>query len=234
MRVLVTRPEPDGERTAAQLRARDCDVMLSPLLRVEPVDAELGDGWDALALTSSNAVRAIAKHPALSALRAIPVYAVGARSADAARALGFAQVVSADGIAADLARVMTAQLRRPVRVLYLAGEDRAGELAGTLAAAGIEVETRVVYRAVAVSQFAADVRAVLTAGTLDGVMHFSRGTAAIYLACAAAGGLSGAALAPVQYCLSPQVAEPLADAGARAIRVAEQPTEAALIAVVTG
>jgi uroporphyrinogen-III synthase len=234
MRVLVTRPEPDGERTAERLRARGCDVMLSPLLLVEPVVAELDDGWNALALTSSNAVRAIAGHPALPALRPIPVYAVGARSAEAARADGFARVVSADGSASDLARVMTAQLRRPARVLYLAGEDRAGDLAGALAAAGIEVETRVVYRAVAASQFAADVREALTAGTLDGIMHFSRRTAAIYLACAAAGGRSNAALAPVQYCLSPQVAEPLVDAGARAIRVAEQPTEAALIAVVTG
>jgi uroporphyrinogen-III synthase len=234
MRVLVTRPDPDGERTAERLRARGCDVILSPLLRVEPVAADLGDGWDALALTSSNAVRAIAGHPALASLRTIPVYAVGARSADAARAQGFAQVVSADGNAGDLARAMTAQRRRPARVLYLAGEDRTGDLAGALAGVGIEVETRVVYRAVAVPQFAVDVGAALRAGTLDGVLHFSRRTAAIYVACAGDAGLSDAALAPVQYCLSPQVAEPLAAAGARAIRIAEQPTEAALIAVVTG
>lgn len=232
MRVLVTRPEPDGERTAAQLRARGCDVMLSPLLHIEPVVAELGGGWDALALTSSNAVRAVAVHPSLAALRAIPVYAVGNRSAGAARAQGFAHVISADGNAGDLASVMLAKLHRPARVLYLAGEDRSDDLAGTLAGAGIEVETRVIYRAVAVSQFAADVRQALTAGTLDGVLHFSKRTAAIYLACAAAGGISAAALAPVQYCLSPQVAGPLA--GARAIRIAERPTEAALIAAVMG
>ena len=41
MRLLVTRPEPDGERTAAKLRARGCEVMLAPLLRVETVDADL-------------------------------------------------------------------------------------------------------------------------------------------------------------------------------------------------
>ena len=32
MRLLVTRPEPDGERTAEKLRARGCEVLLAPLL----------------------------------------------------------------------------------------------------------------------------------------------------------------------------------------------------------
>src|SRR5438067_7912940 len=32
MRLLVTRPEPDGERTAASLRARGREVTLAPLL----------------------------------------------------------------------------------------------------------------------------------------------------------------------------------------------------------
>jgi uroporphyrinogen-III synthase len=40
------------------------------------------------------------------------------------------------------------------------------------------------------------------------------------------------ALAPLHYCLSAQVAEPLAAAGARQIRVASRPEEAALIALI--
>jgi uroporphyrinogen-III synthase len=118
-------------------------------------------------------------------------------------------------------------------VLYLAGDDRAGDLAGELAATGIEVALRVVYRAVALSEFPSDVRAALTAGWLDGVLHFSRRSAATYIACAAAAGLTGEALAPVHYCLSQQVAEPLIAAGANATRIAAEPTEAALISQVT-
>lgn len=234
MRLLVTRPEPDGERTAERLRARGCEVMLSPLLRIEPVVADLGDSWDAVALTSVNAARALAGHPALAALRTLPLFAVGSRSADAARAQGFTHVISADGNAGDLVRLMATQLRPGSRVLYLAGEDRSADLGGELAAAGIDVQTRVVYRAVAASQFAAEVRAALEAGTIDGVLHFSRRTAAIYVECAAEAELSEPALAPVQYCLSGQVAEPLAAAGAQAIRVAERPSEAALVELVMG
>jgi uroporphyrinogen-III synthase len=61
------------------------------------------------------------------------------------------------------------------------------------------------------------------------VLHFSRRTAETYFGCASAAGMSDKALAPVHYCLSQQVAEPLAAAGARAIRIADRPNEAALI-----
>src|SRR5262245_8307399 len=96
MRVLVTRPEPDGERTAAKLRALGHDVMLAPLLRVETVDADLDGTWDAVALTSMNAVRAVAGRPGLERVLACPVFAVGGRTADAAFAQGFANAVPAD------------------------------------------------------------------------------------------------------------------------------------------
>jgi len=39
MYLVVTRPQPDGERTAAALRARGHTVLIAPLMRVEPVPA---------------------------------------------------------------------------------------------------------------------------------------------------------------------------------------------------
>ena len=84
MRLLVTRPEPDNERTAAALRVRGYDVMLAPLLRVEPVAGEFGAGpWAAVLITSANGARAMAVHPRRAELAALPVLAVGAGSAAA-------------------------------------------------------------------------------------------------------------------------------------------------------
>ncbi len=234
MRILVTRPEPDGERTAAKLRARGCEVMLAPLLRVETVDADLDGAWHALAVTSVNALRAIADHPALDALLESPAYAVGGRTADAALAQGFANVVSADGDVGDLARVMKSHLHAGTRVLYLAGEEHSGDLTGALAAAGIDVTTRMVYRTLALAAFPPDVRDALTAGWIEGVLHFSRRSAETYVGCVAAAGLTGQAVAPVHYCLSRQVAAPLVAAGARNTRLADQPNEAALIGLIAG
>ena len=99
MRLLLTRPEPDAQRTAAALRAQGHDVIIAPLLRIEPAaDAQIGAGpWAAILITSANAAHAVAAHARVTPLRALPVFAVGQRSAEAMAAAGFADVTSADG-----------------------------------------------------------------------------------------------------------------------------------------
>jgi len=227
MRLLVTRPQDDGERTAARLRARGHHVTLAPLLRIEAVDFELPrEPLSAVVMTSANAARAIARHPRREALVALPAFAVGRHTAEAARAAGFRAVECADGDKDDLAallRVRSGEKSAPL--LYLAGEDRAGDLA----ASGVSVLTAVVYRAVKVERFAPEVAAALAQGALDGVLHFSRRSAQAYLDGAARAGMLERALAPVHFCLSHQVAQPLSAAGAAAIRVAPRPDEAAMI-----
>jgi uroporphyrinogen-III synthase len=235
VRLLVTRPDPDGERTAATLRARGCEVLVAPLLRVELLaDAALGTvPWSALAMTSANAAHAIGRHPRRAELMPLTVFAVGRRTADAARAAGFGDVTSADGDVGDLVRLIGARCRTDAAsLLYLAGEDRAGDLAGDLAAVGLRVETVVVYRVVAAAALPVSVLAALRAGRLDGVLHFSRRSAEVYLNCAQTAGVLDRALAPFHYCLSRQVAEPLAAAGAGNVRIASRPEEAALIDLV--
>jgi uroporphyrinogen-III synthase len=235
VRLLVTRPDPDGERTAVTLRARGCEVLVAPLRQVELLaDAVLGVGpWSALAMTSANAALAARRHPRHAELTPLPVFAVGRRTADAARAAGFGDVTSADGDVSDLVRLIGARCRGDVApLIYLAGEDRAGDLAGDLAAVGLSVETVVVYRAVAAAGLPIPVLAALRAGRLDGVLHFSRRSAEVYLNCAQTAGVLDRALAPFHYCLSRQVAEPLAAAGAGNVRIASRPEEAALIDLV--
>jgi uroporphyrinogen-III synthase len=232
VRLLVTRPEPAGERTAALLRTRGHDVLVAALLRVEVLaDADLGPGpWAGLIVTSANAARALAAHPRRAELMALPLFAVGRRSAEAARAVGVADVVSADGDARDLVRLVAARrAAATVPLLYLAGADRAVDLAAELSAHGIPLRTVVVYRTVEAAAFPAPVRAALAAGALDGVLHFSRRSAEAFVACAQAAGLRERALASAHYCLSAQVAKPLAAAGAGRIHVSPRPDEAALL-----
>ena len=121
MRLVVTRPEPDASRTAALLRARGHTVDVAPLLRLELIaEADLGAGpWGGIVITSANALRAIAAHPRKAELLALPLFAVGRRSADAAQAAGFAEVLSADGDATDLARLVAARADRGRPLLYL-------------------------------------------------------------------------------------------------------------------
>jgi uroporphyrinogen-III synthase len=230
MRVVVTRPQPQGAHTAAALAARGHDVWELPLMKVEPVAADLSGTWGAVIITSANAPAAIADNPARDALFKLPVFAVGRRSAEAAREAGFANVASAGGDVRDLLRLLRqrrADAAAPL--LYLAGEDRAADLVGELAVHGIAAEMRVVYRAVT-APFPDELVAALEAGgDVQAVLHFSKRSAENYVAGAQAAGVAEQALAVRHYCLSEQVAAPLREAGATRVTVAPRPEEAALI-----
>jgi uroporphyrinogen-III synthase len=232
VRLLVTRPQVDAERTAAALRALDHSVVMAPLLQIETLtDAAIGAGpWDGILVTSASAARAIASHKALPDLLGLPVIAAGDRSSDAMRMAGFADVVSAPGGAKELVRAAAQRFSPGASLLYLAGADRSGDVAGDLKARSIAVSIAVVYRAVAVAALPPAAEEALVRG-IDGVLHFSRRSAGTYVNVLAARLRETALERPAHFCLSSQVAEPLTRAGARQIWIAQVPTEAALIAL---
>jgi uroporphyrinogen-III synthase len=229
MRLVVTRPQADSERTAAALRARGHEVLVAPLMRVEPVAANLADGWGGVIITSASAPGAIAGNPACQSLLKLPLFAVGRRSADAAREAGFADVSSAGGDVRDLVQLVAerhADASAPL--LYLAGEDRAADLVAELAVHGIAAEMQIVYRAVT-APFPAELAAALKAGEVDAVLHFSKRSAENYIAGARQAGVIEQALAVRHFCLARPIAESLSGTGAGSIAVAKRPDEAALI-----
>jgi len=229
MRVVVTRPQADAERSADTLRKRGYEVLVAPLMRVEAIAADLAGTWSAVVITSANAPGAIAHDRACEALRTLPLFAVGERSARAARAAGFTDVTAAGGDVRDLVQLIAehhAGAKAPL--IYLAGEDRAADLIGELAVHGIEAEMRVVYRAVT-APFPPALIAALKEGAVDAVLHYSRRSADNYLAGAKAAGIAAEALNVRHVCLAPAVAAPLQAAGAARIAIASHPQETALI-----
>lgn len=227
MRVVVTRPQADSERTAAALEALGHEVLVAPLMRIEPVAVDLAGTWSAIVITSANALQAVSA--AADGVKTLPVFAVGDRSAEAARRAGFAEVSSANGDIKDLVRLVAARtVGAEAPLLYLAGEDRSGDLVTQLAAHGIDAEMKVVYRIVA-EVFPPVLAAALESGDVDAVLHFSRRSAELFVEGARSSGVAGPAEDVRHLCLSSQVAEPLA--GVSRIAVAARPEEAALIAL---
>jgi uroporphyrinogen-III synthase len=234
VRLLVTRAREDGERTAAALRTRGHAVLLAPLLRIEPVTTDFGPGpFAAVLTTSANAARAVAGHPRLAELLSVPLYTVGRRSAEAARAIRFQVTHSAEGDAHDLIGLVARELAgSTLPLVYLAGEDRSVDLAKELGRHGLSVRTVVVYRAVAAERLLPETEQAIAAGEVDGALHYSHRSADAFLRCAAAVGLDERALMLKHFCLSGQVAAPLLEAGAADVRIAARPEEAALLALV--
>jgi len=231
MRILVTRPQHDSERTAAALRERGHLVLVAPLLHVQHLPVVPRQTYGAVIITSANAATAIADQPSREALTALPLYAVGRRSADAAHDIGFGDIHIAGGDMKDLVRLI-AEHRPDVRapLLYLAGEDRSGDLIGDLAVRGIAAELAVVYRAAPVP-FSAELIGALQSGAVDVVLHYSRRSAEQYVTGAKVTGIATQALRLRHICLSGPVATPLIEAGARNVAVAKRPDEQALIAL---
>jgi uroporphyrinogen-III synthase len=235
VRLLVTRPEPEGARTAALLRSRGHEVLTLPMLRIEAIaDAALGPGpWAAVLFTSANAVRALAAHPHFGEIAHLPAYAVGARTQAAAEAAGFAQVRSADRDVHALAKLVAAELPpASLPLLHPAGDARAGDLAGALQAQGLRVATAVVYRSVMVADLTPEVSDALASGAIDAVLHYSARTAAALVAAATRAGLLDRVVGTRHLCMSAQVAAPLRAAGVLSPKVAAEPNEDALLACI--
>jgi uroporphyrinogen-III synthase len=236
MVVLVTRPQPDDEATAAALRARDFEVLKAPMLRFEPVafQDDTDAAYGAVIVTSANALRGIEPHLENSRLLALPLFAVGERTADAARGAGFEKVISADGDAAGLrdcvlASVKTKELKKASPLLYLAGADLARDLAGELGERGFTVVTHTTYRMAPVSSLPREICDAFAAHRIEAVLHYSRRSARAFLQAARAGGVEISALAIPQCCISAQVATVVRDAGATQVVVAATPDENALL-----
>jgi uroporphyrinogen-III synthase len=230
MRLLVTRPEPDATRSAQVLRGRGHEVLVAPLLSMQTIEAEFGGPYAAVLMTSANAARALSSHRRVDELAKLPAFTVGARSAEAAREAGFGGVTSADGALGELVALAAARFAgSSARLLYLAGEDRAGDLAGELARQGIAVETAVIYRAVAAERLSAELIQALSNGRLDGALHYSRRSVSTLIELGRPAGVLKVLLKLAHYCLSGEVAAPLREAGAGRISVAARPEEAALM-----
>ncbi len=232
MRLLITRPEPDAERTAEALRAQGHDVLMAPMLRFEPVRRDLPDQtFAAVVMTSANAARALQTQSFRGRLTSLPVFAVGRHTAESARAIGFSEVHSADGDRIGLVKMLTDRFGAShARLVYLCAENRAGDLAGP--DSSFTVVPVVVYRMRKAAQLPDAIQAALVQGKVDGVMHFSKRSAQAYIDSALSCDAMEPALAPCHYCLSAQVAAPLAAHGAGGIKIAVQPDEAALIELV--
>lgn len=137
--ILICRPQPGADATAARAREMGMEALVYPLFTVAPIAWEAPDpaSFDALMLTSANAAR----HggAALARYRSLPVFTVGETTAKAAREAGFGAVIAAGPDArATLEQIADAGYRH---VLHLCGEHRVpGERPG------LDVVRRAVYR----------------------------------------------------------------------------------------
>jgi uroporphyrinogen-III synthase len=145
MKLLIIRPQPGNDASAARAKAAGFEPVQLPFFEVGPRiwEAPEASSYDALLITSSNAVRHAG--PALSSLSGLRVHAVGRVSADAAREAGLELASSGSKGVADA--IAAAQAAGHRRLLWLAGEDRIM----LMVPAGMQIDEKIVYASVPVT-----------------------------------------------------------------------------------
>lgn len=233
MRVLVLRPDDGSRRTAARLAALGHEAMTSPVMETRATNAPAPAGaFDGVIATSAQAF-GFADAGALAPFVRLPFFCVGARTAQAARAAGFGDIVSeapdAAALAAAIAGHQSAGHTSARSLLYLAGRERKPDLEQALAAANIIVTPWVVYEARALPALRNEAMESLRAGKLDAALHFSRRSAAIFCERVAEAALENEARALLHVAISADAANGLAPLAPPRVRVAVAPDEAHML-----
>lgn len=210
MQLIVTRPQADAQRLQTRLEANGHTVCLAPLLSIQVDTAAVipDRPWQAIAITSANALSAFSDIGIPEQAKAIPVFAVGPASAGLARELGFEDVHQAAGDLGALVELMQTALNPAAGpILYLTGQVRSGDLAADLHSGGFEVDRVELYAAVAATQLPSSAEILIHSGKADGVLLYSVRTADVWARLTGQAGLRAQAAKLTHFCLSQAVAD---------------------------
>lgn len=169
MKVLILRPQPGADETAARARALGLSPVVAPLFALRPLAWTPPDpaGFDAAMLTSASAARCGGN--ALAAYAGLPCYAVGEASAAAARDAGFADIRTGPDDGASLLLMLAAD--GAARVFHPCGRDHL-----ELAHPGISVTRVPVYASEGAAALGGEAAAALASGAIA-LLHSPRAAA---------------------------------------------------------
>lgn len=213
--VLILRPQPGADETAARARTLGLDPIVAPLFTVRalPWTPPPADQFDAIMLTSANAARRAGA--GLGAFLDLPCYAVGEATAAAASDAGFrdVRIGPEDGVAL----LMAMEADGIARALHPCGADHV-----TLEPAEMRIVKMPVYTAEAVAALPAEAEAAL-AGEVVALLHSAR-AARLF------GTLAADRARIIVAAISPRTAR-AAGGGWQRLAVAAEPRDHALLAL---
>ncbi len=233
MRILLTRPRHESEALAHILTALGHEIVMEALLSVV-FDNEVkivSNNPQAIIITSVNGARGFSNHIHADHYRQVPVYVVGAATADALKHFNVVHV-GCDGVAALINAIRSELVPDAGPVLYVRGVHVAGTLADDLAGSGYQVDQVVIYEAVEKEALSPAVIEGFQGNRIDGVVLFSPRTAVVFSKLIEKAGLNEKLGDVTFYCLSQNVSDNIQVSGIRTDNqsvIAEMPTQTSLI-----
>jgi uroporphyrinogen-III synthase len=227
--VLITRPEPGASETAARVSALGLRPLVAPVLEIRDLPCHIppAASLQAIVTASSNAIPALPP----SHYR-LPLLAVGETTASRARAAGFCRVTSANGDARALAALADRTCDfQGAPLLLVTGRGQGQALATDLRVRGFRVIRRAVYAAMPVPVLPEVARQALEGGDVTAALFFSAETARHCVLLLRRAGLHEAVRAVDALAIGQPAAMALKVLPWRRIRVAAQPTQDAMLAL---
>jgi len=232
MRILLLRAPEDAARSAPPLQKMGHQIVLSPVIEFKETQTPVpNDAYHAILATSAQAFGSLDEEE-IGALRTLPLYCVGSRASFAAIKTGLHSPYLIGQTAESLAQQLIKKYPAPVHFLYLAGSDRKPDLENALTGAGHRITVHETYRAEPVKKLSRAAASALEYGDIDIVLHYSRRSVEIFMALASTSKLD--LTIPAHFCLSPDVAVPLQQAGYENIVIAEEPNENSMFSKLKG
>jgi uroporphyrinogen-III synthase len=232
MRVLITRPEREATALATALTERGHAPVIAPLFQLEtlspPSDFTTSlASAQAVLLSSANGARALAETTPQRSLR---IFAVGDTTASTAEGVGFANVTSAEGDGAALARLVHQRLdAKAGPLLHVAGADVAADLGAALEEAGFTVIRATLYKARETEALPDSARAALEAHALDAATFFSPRGSTVFARLIEGAALVDSLRSVTAIAISPATAAALAALPFKTIVTAARPTRQAVL-----
>jgi len=232
MKLLITRPEKSAKILSDKLRANGHETVCSALLEIvfnETTDLDL-KGVQAFVVTSANGLAGLVK---VTENRDLPLFAVGDKTAKAAKYAGFKTVLSADGDVAGLGDLISQNAAIDKGTLLHAGGARvAGDLGSQLEVAGFSYRREILYDAIEAEKFSSETFSIVSEDKLDGILLFSPHTAKVFKRIVDAVGLNTHLEKLDAWCLSANVASEIEGLKFGRVFVSRRPTEEALLQLI--
>jgi uroporphyrinogen-III synthase len=201
--ILITRPQEDAELFAKALAKHAIASLIQPMLDIRhiPFNAPNLNTFQGLIFTSTNGVKVFTAHPHLlqAEKTAIPAYAVGNNTAQAALNAGFNNVITAGGNATSLIEILP-----PAggKFLHLRGRHITPTFRPP---PDCTIEELIIYEAWQRRTLSESTRAALQNNRLHAITFFSKRTAEAFIHAAEAAGFDPSQTGIKALCISESV-----------------------------
>jgi uroporphyrinogen-III synthase len=181
MSILITRPKNQAEYTAQVLKKKGYDVLIDSLIEIE-VNTEITNSdlnqFSHFVVTSTNAVKYIYQ---LNLNKNKVFFAVGNKSKEEIKKLGFKSVIGAKNSAISLRDLMIKKLdKNKDKVLYFRGDVVSYDLGSFFQKQGFDFHSNIAYKSRESSGFKQETIVKIKANEISQILIYSQRAAEVF------------------------------------------------------